>query len=56
MQCPEVFVGYEAVIAMQLQGWTGAEIGVGIGVAVLVGTCAAALSSGASPRASKNRT
>ena len=31
-------------------------IGVGIGVAVLVGTCAAALSSTASPRASKSRT
>jgi len=31
-------------------------IGVGIGVAVLVGTCAAALSSAASPRASKNST
>ena len=31
-------------------------IGVGIGVAVLVGTCAAALSSITSPRASKNST
>jgi hypothetical protein len=31
-------------------------IGVGIGVAVLVGTCAAAFSSTASPRASKHRT
>ena len=31
-------------------------IGVGIGVAVLVGTCAAALSSTAAPRASKNST
>lgn len=29
-------------------------IGVGVGVAVLVGTCAAALSSAASPRASKS--
>ena len=30
-------------------------IGVGIGVAVLVGTCAASLSSAASPKAPKNR-